>query len=341
MDEKVFKVEGIRIVMRPKTLSLAKTICVVVLSWLLLPGCAIKRPSTDFSVFEDNSGPNSSPVQNGNENQLEFPTTPGAAATPAEGVGVKRPGITLVLGGAGVASFATVGLLKRLKTEGIKIDMIVASGWPAVFALGYGFLKSVHDLEWFAMRLQEQDFSKACKIKEDEKKGTLSKLIESFLKREDLRDSKIPVVIVAGNSEKEDLGIFDSGDWREALLLTLPLPGLYRPFPKLESSSRSSFDLIGLGVREAQKRTNSKVFAVQMYSDYIEFFKASKSDGKKETIRSIYLASLRKSLKEEGAAADASYSIQIGGSPLDYSQKRSAILAGSSVAGKIIKNIVN
>jgi hypothetical protein len=128
-------------------------LCLLVLE-MLLSSCAIKRPNTDYSVFEQNSGPNSTPVESAHDNQLEFPMTPGAAATPAEGVGVKKPGITLVLGGAGVASFATVGLLKRLKNEGIKIEMIVASGWPAVFALGNGFMKSVHDLEWFAMRLQ-------------------------------------------------------------------------------------------------------------------------------------------------------------------------------------------
>ena len=57
-----------------------------------------------------------------------------------------------------LASFATVGLLKRFHQEGVKIDFIVATGWPALFALGEGFLKSVHDLEWFAMRLKANEF---------------------------------------------------------------------------------------------------------------------------------------------------------------------------------------
>ncbi|NBT59026.1 hypothetical protein EBT16_09615, partial [bacterium] len=199
---------------------------------VLLASCAIKRPAQDFKKFQDLEAQNSTPLEERSESQMEFPVTPGLAATPQENPSTKRPGITLVLGGAGVASYATVGLLKRLKTEGVKIDLIVASGWPAVFATGYGLLKSVHDLEWFAMRLEETDFKKACSVKGSEELGEISKLIESFFKKSELQETRIPIVIVPGNTEREGSGAFDSGDWATPLLRTVALPGLYRKFPE-------------------------------------------------------------------------------------------------------------
>ncbi|NBX76195.1 MAG: hypothetical protein EBQ92_06540 [Proteobacteria bacterium] len=306
---------------------------------LSLSACAIKRPTPDFKPFQDLENVDSSPVQTDSDTRMEFPITPGAAAGNSESSFAKKPGITLVLGGAGVASFATVGLLKRLKKEGVKIDLIVATGWPAVFALGYGFFKSVHDLEWFAMRLQSEDFEKACKLKKGEDEGELSKLIESFLKKKDLRDSQTPVILVVGNTEKEKQGVFDSGEWVEPILKTLAVPGLYRSFPEQESSSLQAFDLQALGVSEAKKRGAYPVFAVQMYSDYIGFSKSAKESPKKPTIRNVFLASLRKNIREELAQAEGAFQVELKASPLDFSQKRAAILAGSVQAAQILKRI--
>ncbi|MFM8270127.1 MAG: hypothetical protein ACKN9V_08065, partial [Pseudomonadota bacterium] len=249
----------------------------------------------------------------------------GATANSTENSYAKKTGINLVLEGAGVASFATVGLLKRLKAEGVKIDLIIATGWPALFSLGYGFFKSVHDLEWFAMRLQSEDFEKATK-------GNLSKLIESFLKKKDLRDSHIPLVLVVGNTEKEKQGVFDSGEWTDPLLKTMPLPGLYRKFPEEKLSSPKSFDLQSLGVSEAKKRGAYPVFAVNMYKDYLE-------RSKTPTGSNIFLASLRKNIREELAEADGVFQIELKAGPLDFSQKRAAILAGSTQAVQILKKL--
>ncbi len=306
---------------------------------LNLSACAIKRPGSDLKTFQDLENVDSSPVQVDSDTRMEFPVTPGAAAGSSEGSFAKKPGITLVLGGAGVASFATVGLLKRLKMEGVKIDLIVASGWPALFALGYGFFKSVHDLEWFAMRLQNEDFEKACNLKKGEEEGALSKLIESFLKKKDLRDSQTPIVIVAGNTEKEKQGVFDSGEWVDPVLKTLAVPGLYRNFPEQDISVPKSFDLQSLGVSEAKKRGAYPILAVQMYSDYINFSKGSKENPKKPTIRNIFLASLRKNIREELAQAEGAFQVELKAAPLDFSQKRAAILAGSVQAAQMLKRI--
>ncbi|NBT58926.1 hypothetical protein EBT16_09105 [bacterium] len=294
--------------------------------------CAIKRSKPDFKTFEELEQ---------TDTQMEFPITPGGKTTPSETALTKKNGITLVLGGAGIASFATVGLLKRLKTEGVKVDLIVASGWPAMFALAYGSFKSVHDLEWFAMRLQSEDFEKACRIKKGTDLGSLSKLVESFLKKKELQDSQIPIVIVAGNTENEKQGVFDSGDWSTPLLKTLPLPGLYRGFPEQNGSFPGVFDLQSFGVSEARKRGASPIFVVNMYSDYLNFFKDSsqKENPEKPTIRKIFLASLRKNIREEAGQADGVFEVELKGNPLDFSRKRAAFLAGSQKAVQIIRKI--
>jgi len=283
---------------------------------VFLTSCAIKRPAPDFKELQELEAVNSSPVESPSDSQMEFPITPGASAPSSEQTSTKKPGITLVLGGAGVASFATVGLLKRLKSEGIKVDLIVASGWPAVFALGYGFLRSVHDLEWLAMRLQDVDLKKLSS-------GSISKLIESFFKKNDLQETRVPVVVVTRDLDSGKLDLIDSGPWREALLKAFAIPGLYRAFPdkKLES--------IPLGVAEAQKRSTSPIFVVQMYSDYLALPKG-KSD---------FLADFQKSLKEEASRGDFNLDIKLGGTPLDLSKKRAAIVAGAQVGGQIASKL--
>ena len=78
-----------------------------------------------------------------------------------------------------------------------------------------------------------------------------------------------------------------------------------------------------------------------MYSDYLEHFKALKNEGKKPTVRGVYLASLRKAIREDLAAADRSFHITLKQAPLDYTQKRAAILAGSQLGGQIIQKLNN
>ena len=314
--------------------------------WLVmslgLTSCAFKRPQPDFKTFQDLENINSSRVEENSDNQLEFPVTPGGTANSSENPTSKRPGITLVLGGAGVSSFATVGLLKRLKNEGVKVDLIVASGWPALFSVAYGFFKSTHDLEWFAMRLDETDFKKICNLKKKEELGTFSSLVESFLKKSDLKESRIPIVIVANNSEKEPMGPSDSGDWKAPLLKTMALPGMYRGFPVLEKKhSSQSFDLDALGVNEAKKRQAAPIFVVQMYDDYLEFFKVPNKKEDQLSLRATFLAALRKSIKEETSQADKAYQVALKASPFDFSKKRAAILSGSAVGAQIIKSLLN
>lgn len=304
----------------------SKWFWIILLSGFLLSSCAIKRPKTDFSQFEGSEEKPYSSVVAPSESELDFSITPGIPASTGERTERKRPGVTLVLGGAGVASFATVGILKRLQKERIPIEGIVASGWPALFSLGYGYLKSIHDLEWFSMRLKSEDFKKSG-VNAPKDNSEVSGLIASFLKEKNIEDSKVPLLIVAGNSEEERMGVYDSGPWKTAFLKTVSFPGLYRKIKK-SSSMPTSYQLEVLGVEEAKKRQSSMVIAIEMYGDTLDFIP-----------KDAFSGSVRKSLREEFSKADRHYSVKMNQNPLDFSQKRSAILIGQKVAQEIIQDL--
>ncbi len=258
----------------------------------------------------------------------------------------ERKKITLVLGGAGIASFATVGLLKRFHEEGIEIETLITTGWPTLFALAGGFLKSIHDVEWFAMRLQEKDFYKASIF--DPSKGyaghdKLSALIESNFRQKEIEESKFPLVISSANTEGDASDIYDRGDWRTPLLKTMSVPGIFRPYPQ-GAQQEWIQSLQGLDVEEAKKRGGKIIVAVEMYDDYFEFLKSGKKDSSDGVFRQLYLSSLKKNIAKELKEANVIGHIQLQASPTSFTQKRLAIFSGYKEGvrlAKLIRNIVN
>ncbi|MEZ4751791.1 MAG: hypothetical protein R3B54_14520 [Bdellovibrionota bacterium] len=159
------------------------------------------------------------------------PGEPSAQAETAK----QRKSVGLVVGGAGVASFATVGLLKKLKEEGIEVSYIISTGWPSIFAAGYGLMKSIHDLEWFAMRLKESDFYSDGLF--DFKKGfsdhsRIASRIEKSFRINDLAQSRVPLYLTASNLESGKTDVYHSGSWSAPLMKAISLPGIFRPFPE-------------------------------------------------------------------------------------------------------------
>lgn len=298
--------------------------------------CASKRPKDTVAVSPSgNKGPEVTPIP--------APTpTPDAktadAPVPPPLPGSPKTRITLVLGGAGVASFATVGVLKRFQEEGIDIDLIVSTGWPTLFSLGYSFMKSVHDLEWFAMRLQEKDFYKAG-IFEGSDKGyaahdVLSNLIQNSFKQKELGEGRIPVVISAGNTELSGQEIFDHGDWKTPLLMTMSVPGIYRPYP--QSPDREAISsLQGIDVGEAVKRGAKTVVAINMYPDYFKHLKTEKKDTSDSVFRKLYLSQLKKTIAAETKDLPYVGTITLDVPVNDFASKRVAIFAGYREATRL------
>lgn len=309
--------------------NIVNLVLILTLSFTL--SCANKRPVGDTPVSVSPSG------NKGPEMPVTTPTpTASLDGKPQDAIASPLPGnpksrVTLVLGGAGVASFATVGLLKRFQEEGIEIDSIVSTGWPTLFALGYSFMKSVHDLEWFAMRLQEKDFYKAG-IFEGAEKGyaahdVLSKLIQNSFKQKEIGEGRIPVVISAGNTELSERDVFDHGDWKTPLLMTMSVPGIYRPYPQSQDHEAIS-SLQGMDVSEAVKRGAKTVVAVNMYPDYFKHLKAERKDTSDSVFRKLYLSQLKKSIAIETKDVPFIGTISMDAPVNDFNVKRNAIFAG-------------
>ena len=303
---------------------------------LVLNACAGKRAKVvDVTVPQQTAPPTSA--------HPSLEPIPPPPAEPQKAAAVERARIGLVLGGAGVASFATVGLLKRFQQEGIKVDFIVANGWPAIFPLGYGFLKSVHDLEWFAMRLQEKDFYVAGLFdvsREYASHDKLSALIGNAFTQQSLDESKVPVIISAANTEPGDPEVYEKGDWRTPLLKTMSVPGIYRPYPQGTNTQWIS-SLQGIDVSEASHREADIIIGVAMYDDYFTFLKqgGKKSNGSDQLFRQLYLTQLKNTIGRELKLAQITGRIDLNKTPNDFTAKRMAVQVGYREGARIAKEI--
>jgi predicted acylesterase/phospholipase RssA len=330
---------------------------IFVLLGIVLSGCASQRARTQPPLYGNPNQPDQNtagqplnpppPVSNEPMGPQPVGPNPGGPMGPNPEIPVSpppqdlvkksnEPHVALVVGGAGVASFATVGVLKRFEEEGIAVDFIVTSGWPTLFSLGYGFFRSVHDLEWFAMRLGEKDFNSGgiFELSRDyTSPDRISSLIDSSFPQKDLTDTRVPVIISATNTE---LGaeVLEKGDWKVPLLKTMSVPGLFRPYPTLDAN-RSRTGLNSLDVEEALRRGARTVVAIEMYDDYL---RKNRKDGD-AGFRQWYLTGLRKSLKKELPQALLVGKIQLDKAPSDFAAKRLAIFAGYKEAARLAKQL--
>lgn len=313
----------------------------VVVTVGLVVGCASQQPKP---------GPTPTPTYDPSANSTPVPsptpvpgdpsvTAPPLEPLPPEEARREAPAVALVLGGAGISSFATVGLLKRFYEEGIKVNLIVATGWPALFSVAYGFVPtlkdkpdvpSVHELDWFASKLQDKDFY-SVGIFESEKDfaehDKLTQMLSKSFKQRDLSEATIPIVISAANTELGEPEIFDRGEWRVPLLKTMSVPGIYRSYPANEENGWIN-SLSGIDVDEAIRRQATVVVAVQMYDDYFESVKKARKDSSDKLFRKLYLTRLKADLNKQMKQAQVTGKIVLNRPPNDFSQKRAAILAG-------------
>lgn len=246
--------------------------------------------------------------------------------------------ITLVVGGVGVASFATVGMLKKFYEENVEVEAVIATGWPALFALANGYLKSIHDLEWFATRLDKKDFEKmgAVDFRRDiDPSQELPSLVASSFPQTLLSQARVPVVLSATNTDLGEPDVFSSGEWKEPLLRTVSAPGMYRKFPT-ERGTGWIDGLQALDVREALRRGAPVIYVVSMYDDYLNAVVAKKDD---ELTRRVFSSHMRKNAQLAMKQGTFSSNVVLGKDPADMTAKRSAIVAGYREAAGLIKKL--
>lgn len=214
-----------------------------------------------------------------------------------------EPSVTLVLGGVGVASFATIGILKRFQEEGIPINLIVTSGWPTLFTLCYGYLKSIHDVEWFALRLA----------------GNTEKMLSSAerqLPAKDLGETLVPLVISIPTPDSVLSQTYERGNWKIPLSKAFELP---------------KTTLRPLDVSEAVRRGAKKIIAISMYSDYLGSLKGGGKNLSK------FQKEFRENLETESQLATLSGKIFLNTPPNNFGAKRAAMMAGYREATRLTK----
>ncbi len=298
---------------------------------LTLISCASRQ--TKRSHIELPPPNNSTPIQT-DKPQDPYPMSANSEAIPQTENTDRRhsPDIALVIGGSGVASFATVGLLKRLHEEGIHIGLIVTSGQPSLFAVASGFLKSVHDLEWFALRLQKKDLDS---VAQKGSRENASAFIESQFKNRDLKETRYPVKISTLEYKSLEEEIYDRGDWFPPLVQTMSVetdnPDDYGK-EKVNSWINS---IPSLDVNEAKKDGFNIIVAVDMYEDYYRFLKSQKPINQ----YSLPLVKLRDRIKQQLEIASIKGKIVLGKSPNDLNAKRAAMVAGYKEGARLAKLI--
>ncbi len=286
----------------------------------LLFGCATKQPKT---TSETSGPPAPGEVTKQEEPQDDRPS----------------PKVVLVLGGVGIASFATIGILKAFKEEGIQIDSMVATGWPAVFALGYGYLKSIHDLEWFSLRLENKDFYSESFLG---KKGfsphdAISKKLKQAFTQTSLSQASTPIAITASNLEEKKPDVYTSGGWVSPLMKAISAPGIYQPFPN-KSSRQWILSMDGIDTAVAQERGANLIVAVDMYDDYLNSLDKPR-DSSEAVFRSLFLTQFRQRLETQMAIAQLPTKISLRKGPLDFSGKRQAVQAGYEIGKRLADEI--
>jgi hypothetical protein len=295
----------------------------------LMSACVSRPPKTEEptpSAGPTVSGPNPAPVESS-----DTPTAPAGREL--------RGPVTIVLGGAGVASFAAVGILKKFQEDGVQIESIIATGWPAIFAVGYGMMKSVHDLEWFAMRLEQSDFSTSGVFGSDKGFSEHDRIRATVTKAfggQSLNQTRVPIVLSASNSNTGQPEVYSSGSWLDPLMKVISVPGTFQPFGEGPGLGWVSA-LSGIDVDEAQRRGARSVAAFAMYDDYLISLGDSRTADSETLFRNLYAAQVSKNIKASIRKATGSAQVRLGRPPLDFSAKRLAIQTGYQEAAKLLR----
>lgn len=142
----------------------------------------------------------------------------------------------LAMGGGGAWSIASLGVIKALVDEGIKIDYLAGCSMGAVIAAAYSSDFASGDTIGRTQEiLRELNFRKALKMRRHNPFGLFSseKLghhIENALGKITFADLKIPLKIVATDFKTGEEVIFDKGPLIPALLASTSFTILFTPF---------------------------------------------------------------------------------------------------------------
>ncbi len=145
--------------------------------------------------------------------------------------GPRRPKIGLALGAGVARGWAHIGVLRRLREEGIPIDMVAGTSIGAVVGGAYAS-DSLNEIEEWARGLKEYNFFRLLDLRLGGGlfgSDKLNRLMDDRFGNVAFEDLKTPFTAVACELKSGHEIWLDSGDMSDAIRASFAIPGIFEP----------------------------------------------------------------------------------------------------------------
>jgi len=136
----------------------------------------------------------------------------------------------LVLSGGSARGLAHLGVIKVLKEEGFKFDLVVGTSIGALIGAIYCLDVPIEEIEKIALKTNAMDLLDITISRLGLTEGNrLENIIRQSTQNKGFKDVKIPLAITAVDVETGDELYFTSGDLVKTIKASCSLPGIFRP----------------------------------------------------------------------------------------------------------------
>lgn len=136
----------------------------------------------------------------------------------------------LVLSGGSARGLAHLGVIKVLKREGFKFDLVVGTSIGALVAAAYCLDRSLEDIEKLALKTSVTDLVDVTISRMGLTEGNkLENVIRLAVGSKTFADLKIPLAVTAVDVETGEELYYTSGDLVKTVKASCSIPGVYKP----------------------------------------------------------------------------------------------------------------
>lgn len=136
----------------------------------------------------------------------------------------------LVLSGGSARGLAHLGVIKVLKREGFKFDLVVGTSIGALCGATYCLGRSSEDIEKLALKTSITELVDVTISRMGLTEGNkLENVIRSAVDSKTFEDLKIPLVVTAVDVETGEEVCFTGGNLVKIIKASCALPGIYKP----------------------------------------------------------------------------------------------------------------
>jgi len=136
----------------------------------------------------------------------------------------------LVLSGGSARGVAHLGIIKVLKKEGFKFDLVVGTSIGALIGAVYCLDIPLEDVETIALKTTAMGLLDITISRLGLAEGNrLENIIRQSIKNKTFQDLKTPLAVTAVDVETGDELYFTSGDLVKVIKASCSLPGIFRP----------------------------------------------------------------------------------------------------------------